>query len=72
MFDYRVSYSSTNFAKAGITQSNFLHNVLASIVWKVVQVYDSLLQALVGNLISQPSENENQSLASLAEFLQAK
>ena len=33
------------------------------------KVYDSLLQAPVGNFISQPSENENQCPERLAEFL---
>ena len=38
-------------AKAGITRSGFSHNFLASIVWNVVQVHDSLLQAPVVNYI---------------------
>ena len=34
-----------------------------------MQVYDSILQAPVGNFIAQPCENENQCLESLPEFL---
>ena len=48
----------------------FLHNFLASVVWKVAQVYNSLLRAFVSNFIAQSCENENQCLESLAEFLQ--
>ena len=47
----------------------FLHTFLASIVWKVVQVYRSLLRESVGNFIAQAYENENQCLESLSEFL---
>ena len=35
----------------------------------MAQVYGSLLRASAGNFIVQPSENENQCLESLAEFL---
>ena len=47
----------------------FLHNFLALVVWKVVQVYVSLLRAPVDNFISQPCENENQNSESLDKFL---
>ena len=38
---------------------------------KVAQVYGSLLQAPVGNFISQTGENEHQSPESPVEFLRA-
>ena len=42
----------------------------ASFVWKVTQVYGSLLRAPVGNFIARLCKNENQCLESHAEFLQ--
>ena len=38
-------------------------------MWKVAQVYGSLLRAPVGKFIAQPCEKESQYLESVAEFL---